>query len=110
MQPKELNELAAKALGLNYCHASGFACRPNGEPPFPWNPWENNGDAFAASVELGIIHHSGEGMAEAVRLVQKELRCILSLADNDNDPVKATRRAIVHVAAKVGAELNGDIG
>lgn len=104
MQPKELIELAAKAVGLNYCHATGFACRPDGEPPKPWNPWENSGDAFELGVSLRIIHHS-DGDVAIAQSAESEHEVALSISDNDNDPIVATRRAIIHVAAKLACKM-----
>lgn len=106
MQPKELMELAAKAVGLNYCHATGFACRPNGEPPKPWNPWENSGDALDLAADLGMLVSPDPQSNVVARIHNPERIGVVLYVDENNNCVRSTtRRAIVNLAAKLACKM-----
>ena len=92
MTDRELLELAAKAAGYDFAWYCRGANNPNGIPNVPfangheWNPLTDDGDALRLAVKLQLYTHTGFG----------------THIYDDQDPYKATRRAIVRAAAEIG--------
>ena len=86
---RELLELAAKAVGgLLFVESmnSWIHVAPNGERGAWWNPLTDDGDALRLAVKLQIDV------------------CFDFTIPVDDDPMTATRRAIVRAAAEIGKE------
>lgn len=107
MTDKELLELAAKAVGIvGEYHSPTFgityiAGSEDGTYTEKWNPLADNNAAFRLMVKLGICvflyrHHSSEPETEAWH------GDISAFEKHNNDPLAATRRAIVKAAAAIG--------
>lgn len=114
MNDRQLLENAAKAAGLKraeYWCAGGDNGFPfaecithyiDGEPCVQaWNPLRDDGDALRLSVKLKI-KLLPENRSYA-RVESKNLRGVGE--DWGDDPCAATRRAIVRVAAEIGAAI-----
>ena len=104
MNDRELLELAAKAAGIltpswygNASYIEGMLSR--------WNPLTDDGDALRLAVKLGIdIETHGCNSAHPFACAFDCERNIAEEEQPDNgDPYAATRRAIVRVAAEIGA-------
>jgi hypothetical protein len=98
---RELLGAAARAAGINisYWHSDGSPMvRDDGGYPERWNPIANDGDAFRLAVKLGLTVIAGMARDEEGRL---------SMGDANEDCSAATRRAIVHAAAQIGAAATG---
>ena len=94
MTDRELLELAAKAAGLSFWQENS------------WNPLDDDGDAMRLAVKLRIdvfFHaskvegHVAGGRIPPVRAIERE--------DYGDDPLAATRRAIVRAAAEIGRNM-----
>jgi hypothetical protein len=111
----ELLELAAKAAGIEVWFSrmsdgKGEVIEPchrtlNGETVV-WNPLDDDGDALRLAVKLNIdvfFHasrvegHVAGGRIPPVRAIERE--------DYGDDPLAATRRAIVRAAAEIGRNM-----
>ena len=95
MTDRELLEAAAKAVGIPWVE---------GEPSrmgwAGWNPLTDDGDALRLMVKLGIsvLYSDFTGEAEA-----RWNRGAYRLTEyGPDDPLAATRRAIVRAAAEIG--------
>ena len=86
MTDRELLELAAKAAGYERNSAGPIG-------PCEWNPLEDDGDALRLAVRLGIL------------LRTDFIKILAQLLDSGMDHQKATRRAIVRVAAEIGRNM-----
>lgn len=80
MTDRELLELAAKAIGIDYWFGK--------EGTVEWNPLTDDGDALRLAVKIEWIPSRVE---------------VVGLSMNE-DPYAATRRAIVRAAAAMGKE------
>lgn len=95
MTDRELLELAAKAAGINP-YRFGDAVYPH---THVWNPLTDDGDALRLAVQLGMNI-----------IVLREGGCIVKIdgvyraEELDDDPLVATRRAIVRAAAVLARE------
>jgi hypothetical protein len=98
MSDRELLEAAAKAAGY---WAAEFNC-PANLPHKNWNPITDSGDAFELAVKLRLtVNCSYDEVAICGQeFTQKEV----FLERNGEDPLAATRRAIVRAAAELGKE------
>lgn len=107
MTDRELLELAAKASGLYYYWTDGDVFMTHGDTPGglrEWNPMTDDGDAFRLAVELSLDicrpyaeYHSVCVWADKQgHFIEELLR---------NDPLAATRRAIVRAAAEIGRAM-----
>jgi hypothetical protein len=98
MSDRELLEAAAKAAGY---WAAEFNC-PANLPHKNWNPITDSGDAFELAVKLRLtVNCSYDDVALCGQeFTQKEV----FLERNGEDPLAATRRAIVRAAAELGKE------
>lgn len=103
---RELLELAAKASGMrisNRLSDNGLMVRTDTRnSPHKWNPLTDDGDAFRLAVKLkmDVTFHAidvfafpQDGSAGCSELI------------NVDDPLAATRRAIVRAAAQIGEML-----
>lgn len=107
MTDKELMELAAKAAGLHIAldengTATEFFCEAPKSSAFSWNPLTDDGDALRLAVKLKLCVDF-----EAIDVVKvyydiSEPSCKEGL---NCDQYAATRRAIVHAAAEIGAQM-----
>jgi hypothetical protein len=98
MTDRELLDLAAKASGVlteswygNKDYFDGLLTS--------WNPLNDNGDALRLAVELRLEVYIHE---DSTLAMNANLQLVLE--PHNGDPLKATRRAIVLVAAKMGKE------
>ena len=91
MTNRELLELAAKAAGVGGQWEFGYR-DANGRA---WNPLEDDGDALRLAVKLGItiMFDRSSVWCEQYGVLERY----------NGDPCAATRRAIVRVAAAIGA-------
>lgn len=117
MNDRELLEMAAKAAGINvdcwdedpfdteYSHNHKPAIRTADFPRWWWNPLEDDGDALRLAVKLRLTIMLGSMSAEAVEVsAQDDLDddCTAYARESlANDPLAATRRAIVRAAAEI---------
>jgi hypothetical protein len=99
MSDRELLEAAAKAAGY---WAAEFNC-PANLPHKNWNPITDSGDAFELAVKLRLtINCSYDDVTLCGQeFTQKEV----FIERNGEDPLAATRRAIVRAAAELGKEI-----
>ena len=105
MTDRELLEAAAKAEG----HAYPWVLSARGGER-PWNPLTDDGDALRLAVKLGLfISHSaykpGENAYGFVRISWYGQRVEFEPEKFTDDPLAATRRAIVRAAAQIGKNL-----
>lgn len=115
MTDGELLELAARAAGIKYTIKDGvFVAHGNkNEPPIPWNPLDDDGDALRLAVKLGIDLLFTFEDVEAVATMharQEDQEMISPWACESwtlkkQDPYVATRRAIVLAAAEIGRAM-----
>ena len=106
---RELLELAAKAAGIKELRSPDGVLRDctGGDPMMnifaskPWNPIKDDGDALRLAVNLGIgtMHHQGWG-----QVMHPNIEDRLDFK-YDEDPLAATRRAIVRAAAEIGRSM-----
>jgi hypothetical protein len=97
MDDRELLQLAAKAAGIEgEYHAIGIYALLPGRAY--WNPLERDDDAFRLAVKLGIDLIFCANYVIAKGSVQAPM------VNNANDPLIATRRAIVLAAAAIAKE------
>jgi hypothetical protein len=99
MSDRELLEAAAKAAGY---WAAEFNC-PANLPHKNWNPITDSGDAFELAVKLRLtVNCSYDEVAICGQeFTQKEV----FIERNGEDPLAATRRAIVRAAAEIGRSM-----
>ena len=118
MSDRELLEFAAKAAGINVVRSrlddpmSGdFLVNASARNPHqvsgPWNPIADDGDALRLAVRLRLeprfIDNSHSNGAEPSRVT---LHNVAGIVENiDDDPLAATRRAIVRAAAEIGRQM-----
>ena len=102
----KLSELAAKAagikLGLWSDDAQAFHVASN--PPHWWNPIFNDGDALrlAVQLELSIIP---DRTSKSMKVFSGTAP-IWAEESRKDDPLAATRRAIVRAAAEIGRNMS----
>ncbi len=108
---RELLELAAKAAGATWIDDNWPDDLPGlmldfGKGTTQWNPLDDDGDALRLAVKLRIdvfFHasrvegHVAGGRIPPVRAIERE--------DYGDDPLTATRRAIVRAAAEIGRNM-----
>jgi len=97
---RELLELAAKAAGLTLGKHTqkDWAFTHGGKE---WNPLTDDGDALRLAVKLNL------GISIPVhRTIRADVVCFrdssVNVREEGNDPLAATRRAIVRAAAEIG--------
>lgn len=99
MTDRELLELAAKAGGVEL----GYWCPNNGAfwCGEYWNPLTEDGDAFRLAVKLNVkLVIGGKGFKDFTTWVQAGMSACEEYFNDD--PLAATRRAIVRAAAEIG--------
>jgi hypothetical protein len=109
MTDRELLEAAAKAAGIevriyhDMVVERGTDCVCVDHRGFKWNPLTDSGDAFELAVKLRLtVNCSYDEVALCGQeFTQKEV----FLERNGEDPLAATRRAIVRAAAAIGKEM-----
>ena len=104
MSDREMLEFAAKAAGLQRCESYYTDAAGN---HVDWNPITDDGDAMRLMVRLRLeprfIDNSHSNGAEPSRVT---LHNVAGIVENiDDDPLAATRRAIVRVAAEIGRQM-----
>lgn len=115
MDDRKLLELAAKAAGYSvdepsyegvWVHPAGASLNSDNEPDglVNWRPLTDNGDALwlAAHLRLKVLpgKHKGDGCS-----VEAQVPGVAGCTAFRDDPAEQMRRAIVHVAAEIGASL-----
>lgn len=107
MADREMLEMAAKAAGMGY-GAENFAAPgevDSGWGMFKgigtyWNPLTDDGDALRLAVKLKMSVHIDDNLTDVVG-PNDETTAVAHLSN----PFAATRRAIVHAAAEMGAAM-----
>lgn len=104
---RELLELAAKAAGVEVKFDKD--CAPHIDDPIGgvlgwWDPLTDDGDALRLMVEIGITPHFHSEHSTTLIVVDrvKDPEGLDVLVKWDGDKHRATRRAIVLAAAKIG--------
>jgi len=93
---RELLEAAARAAGLESMgFDDGVGLYPAGMVG-PWNPLTDDGDALRLAVKLRIFVEFSDALLVA--------NANTHLEAFGSDPYAATRRAITHAAAAIGAQ------
>lgn len=111
MNDRQLLELAAKACGGQLVGTTaGYPYRGHfsPHPAEPWNPLADDGDALRLAVKLSMrVYIDGAGGDDVTSVAQDELNSLGHTVHEPhaNDPLTATRRAIVRAAAAIGAAL-----
>jgi hypothetical protein len=106
MTDRELLEAAARAAGIEVDFTvfsdGSFICFQKGGGCFhdEWNPLTDDGDALQLAVKLRVNVHLDSNMVD----VDPDGISWFSEAYGD-DPLAATRRAIVRAAAEIGKEM-----
>jgi hypothetical protein len=100
---RELLELAAKAAGIELTGADRAAWL--NQSSYGWNPRDDDGDALRLAVALNIWPVRQYNRPTIV--VQKGAAYFDELASEPigDDPLAATRRAIVRAAAEIGRNM-----
>ncbi len=105
MSDHELLEAAAKAAGIElgeWCEELDVFWRgKTGE--VIWNPLTNSGDAFELAVKLRLTANCSYD--EVAICGQEFTQKDVFIERNGEDPLAATRRAIVRAAAAIGKEM-----
>ena len=105
MSDRELLEFAAKAAGIDVRWYQGDCLRVadkcNGFAG-KWNPLTDDGDAFRLAVRLGL--HVFQ-LKHYVRCGRKNIDMPIEESKREQDPLAATRRAIVRAAAQIGRSM-----
>jgi hypothetical protein len=96
---RELLELAAKAVGINYHHISdeGVWWRENPMSDLAdcWNPLTDDGDALRLAVKLGL-------QIDTPKYLGFGSSCGNMTVFRDGCPYAQTRQAVVRAAAEIG--------
>ena len=106
---KELLEMAARAAGVDlsmYEWENGAFWRFCGDATHAWRPLADDGDALRLAVSLDIHVKRYAGATTAQVLCSSEYTIEHDhWAQNGNDPMMSTRRAIVICAAEIGKSM-----
>ena len=106
MSDRKMLEFAAKAAGIDY-HATredGTKCIHDGRGY--WNPLTDDGDALRLAVKLGLHVSQQLSYVAAMRPHGGAgCRCLQWTEQYNDDPLAATRRAIVRAAAEIGRQM-----
>lgn len=110
MTDREMLELAAKAAGISYTVSQYGNLQAHNHPcggeMIVWNPLTDDGDALRLAVELRLsISPPHKGYRAFVQSEDRkhgvQANCGVDNLD-EQDPLAATRRAIVRAAALIG--------
>ena len=94
MTDREYLELAAKAARIEWADGHESTGLRNANGTF-WKPLEDDGDALRLAVKLR--HELGTDIAQCFGIGRFD--------EYKNDPLAATRRAIVRAAAEIGRSM-----
>jgi hypothetical protein len=109
MSDRELLEAAAKAAGIevriyhDMVVERGTDCVCVDHRGFKWNPLTYSGDAFELAVKLRLTLNCSYD--EVAICGQEFTQRQVFIERNGEDPLAATRRAIVRAAAEIGKEM-----
>jgi hypothetical protein len=106
---RELLELAALAMGVDIREYYPDESLPTAEQfdriiASLWNPLADDGDAFRVAVKLGIEYRRIT-MPHSVGVQAYDGTIQAVFESYGDDPLAATRRAIVRAAAEIGTKL-----
>jgi hypothetical protein len=108
-EDRELLELAAKAAGIDlqpdpYSGLMWVREKPEDRSGLVWNPLEYSGDALELAVRLRIDVQTedDDGLVGTLMPDGRQGPC----QQVGNDPLAATRRAIVRAAAEIGRSMS----
>ena len=102
MTDRELLEAAAKAAGY---WSAEFNC-PANLPHKNWNPITDSGDAFELAVTLRMSVMNTTIRTNILVRPRTEFGDWIDISEpHGDDPLAATRRAIVRAAAAIGKEM-----
>ena len=102
MSDRELLELAAKAAGYDVMRTvSGHLVVDFKK----WNPLEDDGDALRLAVKLKLEIERSKFDNSAVYVGAPRYAKWREEANDENDIINATRRAIVRAAAEIGKSM-----
>ena len=124
-EDRELLELAALAAGVKYDDEKSkpkdghawwglwlkFDREPSEYDRRYWNPLADDGDALRLAVIVGSKMFKGNGVAllfadnEDKAVVFRDFENIRAVENATNDPLAATRRAVVRGAAEIGKKV-----
>lgn len=112
MSDHELLKLAAKSAGMNLREigertVNGITYGPSLHTDHrwsPWNPLEDDGDAFRLMVALSIDVHVHQVSVCAGNIRDEARAMIREVCEDVNGRAAATRRAIVRAAAVLSGE------
>jgi hypothetical protein len=97
---EKLLELAAKAAGLS--HPDGVYWIRN-EAGDGWNPITDDGDALRLAVKLRFTIIT---LSDSIEVITHDNEhCGQEMTFDGQDPLAATRRAIVRAAAEIGRSM-----
>ena len=112
MTDREMLELAAKAAGMNVRDWTPTFFAGEDELrdwPHEWNPLVSDGDAFRLAVGLRITPHIGCNLTEDKWSTEAEWSHQgeggFVWEPHIDDPLAATRRAIVRAASEIGRNM-----
>lgn len=107
MNDRELLEAAAKAAVVEVDWRDTCLCYSSSPYSVAWNPLTDDGDAFRLAVKLNIwpVRCKFKNAPDLIAVQPGEAYWD-SLADEEvgDDPLAATRRAIVRAAAQMGLQ------
>lgn len=108
MTDLERLELAAKAARCSHSDSLGNRFDEDAHRWFRWNPLESDADAFRVAVKLKInIQHDEESPVVWVYYTVPGRFSANRICENyGDDSEDATRRAIMHAAAEIGAWMS----
>jgi hypothetical protein len=106
MNDRELLECAAKAAGFKretFVDGKSIIREADGQPVY-WNPLTDDGDALRLAVKLRMdVEPWIHGDSACSRVLCQEV--LIDEPHYGDDPERATRRAIVRVAAEIGKAM-----
>jgi len=102
MNDRELLELAAKAAGMP--HSDSQWSEYDAEY-VPWNPLDDDGDALRLAVKLRINSNFHAASVHCSKLSSVSSPNVVIREFYENDPLAATRQAIVRAAAEIGRNM-----
>jgi hypothetical protein len=110
MTDRELLELAAKAVGIEFSWINGDGARLDRKPgvmqPYVrWNPLTDDGDALRLAVKLRLVVDIGGVAPTHERIYVGGLEGYLAHEPTGADIDAATRRAITRAAAEIGRTM-----
>jgi hypothetical protein len=99
---RELLENAAKAAGIGGFWVDAGLNTGSNSTPRIWNPLADDGDALRLAVKLNIRIRPMPGFGDDCVLCSADHKNAWAQEPFANDPLAATRRAIVRAAAEIG--------